>query len=418
MRPLPSQETPQTLVINLGTLNETGLNATLITLKHLVRTCQTVLLDTGGCSDSAFHMNGAKRILATGKVSLLKVTVQEGLALCAGKRKGAYVIDEDQMNVKSKEQLSKDLCSMFEPINPALAVIITGRANVITQGNKTLVLRSGTSMVHASTATGYMLNNMIIDYVGKGESLIRAVLKATYRMDRATQRVALQVPTKKPWMTYHDLLVSEVSTYSGELYLITDETLDFQDVLYPLTERALKNGVSMVQYRVKAKDQQTRYFEAILLRDLTRRYGATYIINDDVQLAKAVNADGVHLGMEDESVFNARCMLGDKCLVGATVRTVSQAKEAQAMGADYLSVGALNHSPTMPDAQIITIKDLKAIRRAVSLPIFGIGGIRHDNLTREIIAQLDGVAIVSAVYKSNIKEIHQIKKTMTVCQGH
>jgi thiamine-phosphate pyrophosphorylase len=177
-------------------------------------------------------------------------------------------------------------------------------------------------------------------------------------------------------------------------YLITDPSLPFHDLLYRV-EVALQQGLWAVQYRNKKASSQLMLQEAQQLNDLCLSYATPFLINDRIDIALAINATGVHLGQDDLPVALARQLLGKQAIIGATAKTVEQAKAAETDGANYLGVGALFKSPTKPEAICITFDTLRAIREATSLTIFGIGGIRKANLTPDMLACIDGIAASS-----------------------
>jgi thiamine-phosphate pyrophosphorylase len=178
-------------------------------------------------------------------------------------------------------------------------------------------------------------------------------------------------------------------------YFITDSRLSLagnaEDV-----EQALAAGVRVVQYREKEADDDAMIAEARILRRLCQ--GALFLINDRVEVALAVHADGVHLGQEDLHFSEARRLLGDQKIIGITVNTVEQAREAASLGADYLGVSPIFATQTKPDAgEPAGLYLLREIRRRVSLPLIAIGGITLDNAPAVIQAGADGVCAISAV---------------------
>jgi len=398
------------LVINLGTLTAQRRFSMLMALNHIDSSRQKVLLDPVGCSASSFRLETAKDLLHSGKISVLKVNPREGLSLCDHDSPGAYGVDSDEIDIQSKLDLANALLSLYARVNSSLVVVITGKADVIANQTKSHVIRGGTAMQKKITGTGCMLNAVIMSHVTIHKSLIHGVISGVKAMNLASQRATRQLKNKQHTMTYKALLINELAATNKDIYLITDESLDFEQVLLPRTEEALREGIAYLQYRAKHKSGQIKYHEALTLRELTQAYGVNFIINDDIQLAKSVHADGVHLGIHDASVKEARKLLGDKCIIGATAKTVAQAQAAEQMGADYLGVGALNPSPTKTDALQISIQDLEAIKSAVKLPIYGIGGIRHNNLSNETLAFIDGIAVVSAIYEGGMKEMNLLKQ--------
>ena len=186
----------------------------------------------------------------------------------------------------------------------------------------------------------------------------------------------------------------------NQLYLISKQYKDF-NVLMEKTEQALQAGIGILQYRSKEKNKDVLLREAKELKILCERYNALFIINDRVDVAKEIKADGVHLGADDTSIKDAREILGNDYIIGATAKNVEQAVKCCNDGADYLGVGALYQSPTKLDAKRITLEMLIDIKNAVAVPIVGIGGITAENLTEEINQNVDCISVISEIYDSN-----------------
>lgn len=182
------------------------------------------------------------------------------------------------------------------------------------------------------------------------------------------------------------------------LYAVTDRTWAGEKPLYRQIEAALKGGVTLLQLREKNLSEQAFLEEAVAVRDLCHSYRVPLIINDNVEVAKKSGADGVHVGITDRPVAEIRHEMGDDFIIGATAKTVGQAREAQAAGADYLGVGAVFASPTKTEAVRITKEQLKEISASVDLPIVAIGGIGYANIKELADSGVDGVAVVSALF--------------------
>jgi hydroxymethylpyrimidine kinase/phosphomethylpyrimidine kinase/thiamine-phosphate diphosphorylase len=183
-------------------------------------------------------------------------------------------------------------------------------------------------------------------------------------------------------------------TISG-LYLITDDNRD--GALLSRVAAALRGGVRILQYRDKLATPVEKREMASRLVALCHQVGAILIINDDAQLARDCNADGVHLGQQDGEVGVARDLLGPGKLIGVSTRTVVEAQRAAASGADYIGLGSLYPTTTKGDAVVVGLEGLRAVRAAVSLPIIAIGGIERDNAGAVIKSGADCIAVVSAV---------------------
>ena len=184
------------------------------------------------------------------------------------------------------------------------------------------------------------------------------------------------------------------------LYAVTDRAWVGRQTLPEQVEAALKGGATCVQLREKELDGAAFLEEARTLAALCRRYGAPLIINDNVEVALASGADGVHVGQDDLTVEQVRRLAGDGLIVGVSAHSVEQALAAQAGGADYLGVGAVFATATKSDAHVLPRETLAEICRAVDIPVVAIGGIGEDNLLQLAGTGVDGAALVSAIFSA------------------
>ena len=189
------------------------------------------------------------------------------------------------------------------------------------------------------------------------------------------------------------------------LYAVTDRGFVGRQTLLAQIEDALRGGVTILQLREKDLPQDAFLEEAIQVKALCRKYGVPLIINDNVDVALASGADGVHVGLEDTPVAEIRRRAGKDFLIGATAKTVPQARLAEQSGADYLGVGAVFPSPTKSNALRITTEKLREICASVSIPAVAIGGISLSNVMQLQGGGMRGIAVVSAlVGADNISE--------------
>ncbi len=181
------------------------------------------------------------------------------------------------------------------------------------------------------------------------------------------------------------------------LYLVTDRDLMSSATIEQNVEEACKGGVTLVQLR--EKHASTAEFASIArsVKAITDSYGVPLIINDNVEVAAAVDAAGVHVGQDDMSPVEAKRQLGEGKVVGVSVATVEEAIEAQLNGADYLGVGAMSFTATKPDARVVDIQTVPKILNAVSIPCVVIGGINAQTIPRFAGMRLAGFSIVSAI---------------------
>lgn len=189
------------------------------------------------------------------------------------------------------------------------------------------------------------------------------------------------------------------------LYAVTDCSWTGRQSLYEQIEDAILGGATIVQLREKNLREEEFIAEAIQIKELCHRYYIPLIINDYVDIAIKIGADGVHVGIEDTPVEVIRRKVGENFIIGATAKTIEQAKVAEKAGANYLGVGAVFPSPTKENAIRITNEQLKAICSSVSIPTVAIGGISHENIQELKGGGMDGIAVVSAIFSArNIKE--------------
>lgn len=185
------------------------------------------------------------------------------------------------------------------------------------------------------------------------------------------------------------------------LYLVTDTGICPRENLLTCVEEAILGGVTMVQLREKEISSRDFYEEAAALKKITHKYQVPLIINDRLDIMLAVDADGLHIGQSDIPASVARRLIGGNKILGLSAGNLSAAQQAKLDGADYLGVGAVFPTATKQDAKFIGTETLKEIKKAVALPIVGIGGIKKENIDALNGSGIDGVAVVSAIMGSD-----------------
>ncbi len=182
------------------------------------------------------------------------------------------------------------------------------------------------------------------------------------------------------------------------LYAITDSRLAKEQSFYEQIEDALKGGVTLLQLREKNMGEEDLLKEALEVQKICKKYRVPLIINDDVELAKSINADGVHVGQSDLDAGTARTILGPDKIIGVTAKTVEQARAAQRAGANYLGSGAIFGTGTKPDAKPMTMELLREIVNAVDIPVVAIGGIDSSNAYKLAKTGIAGIAVVNGIF--------------------
>ena len=191
-----------------------------------------------------------------------------------------------------------------------------------------------------------------------------------------------------------------MKNFDSSLYFITDSTGFAEEDFLFRVEQALKGGVTLLQLREKNKSTRAYIELAEKVHAITKRYNVPLIIDDRVDVALAMDAEGVHVGAEDMPITTARKLMGEGKIVGATAKTVPWAKEAYEQGADYLGVGAIYPTTTKVKTVLTSVDTLRDICNAVPIPVNAIGGLNKDNIDALAGIPIAGICVVSAIMKA------------------
>lgn len=204
------------------------------------------------------------------------------------------------------------------------------------------------------------------------------------------------------------------------LYAVTDRHWLKDETLENQVEKALQGGATFLQLREKSLDDDIFMAEAKEIQKLCKKYQVPFVINDNVDIALAIDADGVHVGQSDMEALDVRKRLGPDKIIGVSAQNVQQALLAQKHGADYLGVGAVFPTGSKDDAEDVSFETLKAICQAVDIPVIAIGGITKENVSELKGSGICGIAVISAIFaqkdiKAATKELK--KRTMDMVQS-
>lgn len=204
------------------------------------------------------------------------------------------------------------------------------------------------------------------------------------------------------------------------LYAVTDRHWLKDETLENQVEKALQGGATFLQLREKSLDDDIFLAEAKEIQKLCKKYQVPFVINDNVDIALAIDADGVHVGQSDMEALDVRKRLGPDKIIGVSAQNVQQALLAQKHGADYLGVGAVFPTGSKDDAEDVSFETLKGICQAVDIPVIAIGGITKENVSELKGSGICGIAVISAIFaqkdiKAATKELK--KRTMDMVQS-
>ena len=201
------------------------------------------------------------------------------------------------------------------------------------------------------------------------------------------------------------------------LYAVTDRIWVKDTTLMDQVKEALEGGITFLQLREKHLSKEEFIKEAREMKELSQEYKVPFVINDNIEVALAVDADGVHIGQNDMSVEEARKLLGEDKIIGVSAHNVEEAIKAQKGGADYLGVGAVCATSTKKDANVVSKEEIKKICHTVEIPVVAIGGIKKENIKTLEGTDVDGVAVVSAIFaakdiKKDTKQLRSLVEEM------
>lgn len=201
------------------------------------------------------------------------------------------------------------------------------------------------------------------------------------------------------------------------LYAVTDRTWVEDTTLMDQVKEASEGGITFLQLREKHLSKEEFIKEAREMKELSKEYKVPFVINDNIEVALAVDADGVHIGQDDMSVEEARKLLGEDKIIGVSAHNVEEAIKAQKGGADYLGVGAVCATSTKKDANVVSKEEIKKICHTVEIPVVAIGGIKKENIKTLEGTDVDGVAVVSAIFaakdiKKDTKQLRSLVEEM------
>lgn len=444
----------QALVINLGTFKDSSLPAMMKAAKTNVSLGHPIVLDPVGAGASSLRMEAAVRLLSETSCTAVRGNVSEIMALAdrllprteplALGEKGVDAGEKAAWSLESAQDGPTQNRWIQRAGSLALAtgsiVIMTGPKDLVTDGRRFCLVENGHPMMSRITGSGCMLNGIVAAALSVSEPRLyfEAALYgvcavgicgemswkktqaqgggcgsfSVYFMDAMSQLTDEAVASSCRVIPLPDILSPSLPLQAASishpqkpkldlrLYAVTDRSWTRGRTLNEQLEEALKAGVTMVQLREKELDEEAFLQEALEIKQLTDRYHVPLIINDNLNVAMACNAAGLHLGQQDLDPGKARQILGPGKIIGVTAKTVAQALAAQAAGADYLGSGAVFGSSTKKDAIPMTMEQLKAITSSVSIPVVAIGGITPENVRLLKGTGIAGAAVVSGIFSA------------------
>ncbi|QWQ38932.1 hydroxyethylthiazole kinase [Gemella sp. zg-570] len=393
------------LVLNFGIISSESLKTMIKAGKTANENNIPIVFDPVGIGATPFRNETVIEFLNQVHVSIIKGNASEIMAL-AGVNVKTKGVDS---SVESTEAID---AAIFIARKYRCVCTVTGKVDIITDGINIIKIQNESDSLAYITGTGCMIASLIGSYVGANKnpliSSVAGVLTMSLSGEIANnetkgiaaykEEVMNNIFNFNPEMVIKNAKISyEKVKYQYDMYVITDEKACLGKDLYTSIEECIKGGAKIIQLREKKLATRDFLNRAIKIKEICAKYNVPLLINDRLDIAIAVDADGVHVGQSDMPIKKVKELMGHNKIVGVSVKTVSQALEAQKEGADYIGVGAIFATNTKPDAHVISKETIMDIKNNVYIPILAIGGIKLENLDVIKDIGVDGICVISDI---------------------
>ena len=404
------------LVINYGVINGASLKTMIKAGKTANKHNIGIVLDPVGVGATQFRNEAIVDLLTQVHPTIIKGNASEIMSLSG-------------MNTQSKGVDSS--ADSLEAIDAALKVArdhrcvcaVTGRIDIITDGRNTVKIYNESDLLSYITGTGCMITSLAASFLGGGASPLVSAVGGILAMSIAGEEAAIRENEENNGIASYredvmnniykfnqysirDLANIEVEKveYKYPLYLVTDEKACKGKDFYESVEASIRGGAKIVQLREKNMDTRDFFKRALKLKEICHKHGVDFVINDRLDIAMAVDADGVHLGQSDMPIEKAKEILGHKKIIGISAKNMEEALEAQKYGADYIGVGAIFATDTKKDSGLIDLETLKDMTNQINIPVLAIGGIGLGKLGYLKDTGIDGICVISDILGSDDPE--------------
>ena len=404
------------LVINYGVINGASLKTMIKAGKTANKHNIGIVLDPVGVGATQFRNEAIVDLLTQVHPTIIKGNASEIMSLSG-------------MNTQSKGVDSS--ADSLEAIDAALKVArdhrcvcaVTGRIDIITDGRYIVKIYNESDLLSYITGTGCMITSLAASFLGGGASPLVSAVGGILAMSIAGEEAAIRENEENNGIASYredvmnniykfnqysirDLANIEVEKveYKYPLYLVTDEKACKGKDFYESVEASIRGGAKIVQLREKNMDTRDFFKRALKLKEICHKHGVDFVINDRLDIAIAVDADGVHLGQSDMPIQKAKEILGHKKIIGISAKNMEEALEAQKYGTDYIGVGAIFATDTKKDSGLIDLETLKDMTNQINIPVLAIGGIGLGKLGYLKDTGIDGICVISDILGSDDPE--------------
>lgn len=401
------------LVINFGIINIQSAETMIKAIKSANENRVPVVFDPVGMGAIPFITENIRRILDEVKVDVIKGNASEIMSLAG--------LNVETKGVDSSESSLNSVDSAIKIANKYRCVCaVTGEVDIITDGRSLVKIYNGYEKMTDITGTGCMISSLIGSILGSGTSPFVGACAGIMAMGISGELASKDVDPDRCGISsyrtrlmdmiylFRDINIDEYAKFDLEkiesqysMYLVTDEKACKGKDFYKSIEDSILGGVKIVQLREKNASTREFYEKALRVKEICKKHGVIFLINDRIDICVAVDADGVHLGQSDMPIDRCRDIIGYNKIIGISAKNVDEAVSAKEGGADYIGVGALFSTDSKLDAEVTPNEVVTKIIDSVDIPVLGIGGIKLDNLDYIRDIDLDGICIISDILNSD-----------------
>ncbi|WP_101773158.1 hydroxyethylthiazole kinase [Peptostreptococcus faecalis] len=415
-------EVSDSLVLNFGIVGEksleTMINAGRVANKKNIK----IVFDPVGVGATEFRKDAVKKILDKVHMSVIKGNVSEIIAL-SGKISNTKGVDSSDNSEDAIES------AIFIANKYRCICAVTGKVDIITDGDHVVKVYNESEMLSFITGTGCMIASIIGSFLGATKDPLISSVTGILAMSVSGELAAkAEVVAKKGIGNYKTEIFNNLYKFNKDIilknskieiekiesrysmYLVTDEKACKGKNFYDSIEKSIIGGAKVVQLREKNMSTRDFYNRALKLKEICKKHNTTFLINDRIDIAMSVDADGVHLGQSDMPITIAKKLIGYNKIVGISVSNLEEAIRAQEEGADYVGVGAIFSTDTKEDSEVVDIQVVKRMVESLHIPVLAIGGIKYENIEYLETTDVHGICVISDILNSQECD----KKTMKI----
>lgn len=402
-------EISDALVLNFGIINSESLKTMIKAGLTANKNNIPIVFDPVGVGATKFRNESVIELLDSVHMTVIKGNASEIMSLAG--------VTVQTKGVDSSAESTEAIDAAIKIANKyRCTCVVTGKIDIITDGIKVVKIYNESDTLAYITGTGCMIASLIGSFVGAIKNPLISSVAGVLSMSLSGELAKVE---ERGIGSYKEELMNNIfkfdaavvrdkakisleeREYKYSMYLVTDELACKGKDFYKCVEDSIKGGAKIVQLREKKMSTRDFFDRAVKLKQICSKYDVPFLINDRLDIALAVDADGVHVGQSDMPIEKVKELIGHNKIVGISAKTIKEAKDAQDAGADYIGVGAIFSTSTKTDTDVISEEAMIEIRENTYIPMLAIGGIKLDNLDTLKDRNVDGICVISDILNSD-----------------